>query len=137
MSTKTKGLAAERLREAKRQFDRWRQECRRPGRIPTELWGLAAEAAEELGVEEAARPLQVPAERLRQGVEQLGLASGPPKPPSTEFVELAPVSWGAPGECRVEIAEPSGRKLCISLKGSAVGQLASVLATLCGREVAP
>jgi hypothetical protein len=137
MSTKTKGLAAERFRVAKRQFDRWRQGCRRPGRIPTELWVLAAEAAEELGVEEAARQLQVPAERLRQWVEQLGLASGPPKPAATEFVELAPLPWAAPGECRIEIAEPSGRKLCISLKGSAVGQLASLLATLCGREVTP
>ncbi|MFO7691663.1 MAG: hypothetical protein R6V57_01135 [Vicinamibacterales bacterium] len=137
MSTKTKGPAAERFREAKRQFERWRQGRRRPGRIPTGLWLLAAEAAEELGIEEAARQLQVPAERLRQWVEQLGLASGPPKSAATEFVELAPVPWGAPGECQVEIAEPSGRKLCISLKGSAVGQLASLLATLCGREVAP
>ena len=137
MSTRTKRLAAERFRVAKRQFERWRQGCRGPGRIPTELWLLAAEAAEELGIEEAARQLQVPAERLRKWVEQLGLASGPPKSAATEFVELAPLPWGAPGECQVEIAEPSGRKLCISLKGSAVGQLASLLATLCGREVAP
>ena len=45
--------------------------------------------------------------------------------------------WGAPSEYRVEVAEPSGRKLCISLKGSAVGQLASLLATLCGGELTP
>ena len=67
MSTKTKGLVAERFRVAKRQFERWRQGYRRPGRIPTELWVLAAEAAEEVGVEEAARQLQVSAERQRQG----------------------------------------------------------------------
>jgi hypothetical protein len=85
----------QRLLVAKRQFELWRRGCRGPGRIPTELWVLAAKAAAELGIE------------------------------------------GAPGECQVEIAEPSGRKLCISLKGSAVGQLASLLATLCGREVAP
>ena len=137
MSTKTKGLVAERFRVAKRQFERWRQGCRRPGRIPTELWVLAAEAAEEVGIEEAARQLQVSAERLRQWVEQLGLTSGLPKPVGTEFVELSPMLWGASSECQVEVAEPSGRKLCILLKGSAVGQLASLLATLCGREVTP
>ena len=137
MRATAKGVVGQRLLVAKRQFELWRRGCRGPGRIPRELWVLAAEAAEELGIEEAARQLQVPAERLRQWVEQLGLASGPPKSAATEFVELAPLPWGAPGECQVEIAEPSGRKLCISLKGSAVGQLASLLATLCGREVAP
>jgi hypothetical protein len=127
----------QRLLVAKRQFELWRRGCRGPGRIPRELWVLAAEAAEELGIEEAARQLQIPAERLRQWVEQLGLASGPPKSAATDFLELAPLPWGAPGECQVEIAEPSGRKLCIWLKGSAVGQLASLLATLCGREATP
>jgi hypothetical protein len=113
MSRKTKGLAAERLRAAKREFEIWRRGCRGPGRIPTELWVLAAEAAEELGIEEAARQLQFPAERLRQWVEQLGLSGGARKPVGPEFVELLPLPWGPPGKCQVEIAKPSARKLCI------------------------
>ncbi len=98
---------------------------------------LAAEAAEELGIEEAARQLQIPAERLRRWVGQFGLASGPPESAATEFVELASVPWGPPGECRVEVEKTAGRKLCISLNGSAVGQLASLLDTLGGREATP
>ena len=145
------GVIGQRLLVAKRQFE-LRRGCRRFGRIPTELWVLAAEASAELDVEETARQLQVNAERLEEWVAQLGRLGGPNGPKGAnggngsngangsagaEFVELAPLPWGAPGECQVEIAEPSGRKLCISLKGSAVGQLASLLATLCGREVAP
>ncbi|MCL4203007.1 MAG: hypothetical protein KJ000_10940 [Pirellulaceae bacterium] len=66
MSAMTKGRAAVRLRPAKREFERWRRACCESGRIPTKLWLLAGEVAEALGVEEAARQLQVPAERLRQ-----------------------------------------------------------------------
>jgi hypothetical protein len=42
-----------------------------------------------------------------------------------------------PGECQVEMADCSGRKLRIWLTGSAVAQLASVTATLCGKDSAP
>jgi hypothetical protein len=113
MRATANGVVGQRLLVAKRQFELWRRGCRGPGRIPTELWVLAADAAEELGIEEAARQLQFPAERLRQWVEQLGLSGGARKPVGPEFVELSPLPWGPPGECQVEIAKPSARKLCI------------------------
>ena len=34
----TNGAAGDRLREAERRLELWRLRCRRPGRIPTELW---------------------------------------------------------------------------------------------------
>jgi hypothetical protein len=134
--TKTMGLAADRLRAAKREFESWRRRCRGSGRIPTELWLLAAEAAEDLGVQETARQLQLDAGRLEHWVEQLGLSDGSKQPAGPEFVELAPMPWGPHGECQVEVEEPSGRKLRICLKGSAVAQLTRVLPALCGGEVA-
>lgn len=134
MNAKTKGLAAERLRAAKREFEVWRRRCRGSGRIPTELWLLAAEV---LGVQETARQLQLDAGRLEHWVEQRGLSDGVLQPTGPEFVELAPMPWGPHGECQVEVEEPSGRILRICLKGSAVAQLTRLLPSLCGGEVAP
>jgi hypothetical protein len=96
MRATANGVVGQRLLVAKRQFELWRQGCRGPGRIPTELWVLAAEAAAELGIEETACQLQVNAERLEQWVKQLGL----------------------PGVSNVEVEEPSGRKLRISARAS-------------------
>ncbi len=53
-----------------------------------------------------------------------------------QFLELLPMPWTATGECQVEVEDPSGRKLRISLTGSAVAQLPQLLPTLCGKEVA-
>jgi hypothetical protein len=114
---------------SKWEFELWRQGCRGPGRIPTELWVLAAEASAELDVEETARQLQVNAERLEEWVAQLGLLGGPKAAngsAATEVVELSPMPQGPPGECRVEVEEPSQWNLCISLKGPAVAPLASL-----------
>ncbi len=60
------GAAGDRLREAQRQWELWRLRGRRPGRIPKELWLLAAEAAAEQGVESTARKLRLNSERLEQ-----------------------------------------------------------------------
>ncbi len=49
MRNGTNGAAGDRLREAERQQELWRLRCRRPGRIPAELWLLAAEAVAEQG----------------------------------------------------------------------------------------
>jgi hypothetical protein len=122
---------------AKREFERWRRACRRPGRIPTKLWLLAAEAAEELGCQETARQLQVDAARLDHWVEKLGLSGGAKEAAAPEFVELAPMPWGPPGECQLEVEEPSGRKLRILLRGSALAQLPRLLPTVCDWEVTP
>lgn len=137
MRARTSGVAGGRLRAAKRQIDRWRRECRRPGRIPVELWQLAAEAAAEQGIEETAARLRLNARRLEQWVDQLGLGRNAAGAGGVEFVELPALALSPPGECQVEVAERSGRKLRIWLTGSAVAQLASVAAALCGKDSAP
>ncbi len=109
---------AGRLTETQQQFARWRQACRRPGRIPTELWMLAAEAAAEQGVEQTARALQLSPERLEQWCQQLGLNCESTKNQGMQFLELSPMPWTATGECQVEVENPSGRNLRISLAGS-------------------
>lgn len=137
MRARTSGAAGGRLGEAKRQIDRWRRECRRPGRIPVELWQLAAEGAAEQGIEETAGRLRLDAQRLEQWVDQLGLGRSAAEAGGAEFVELPALALTPPGECQVEVAECSGRKLRIWLTDSAVAQLASVTAALCGKDSAP
>jgi hypothetical protein len=137
MQAKTSQTHGDRLGEARRAFQRWRRGCCRPGRIPTQLWVLAAQAAADHGLAETAGQLQVSAARLEQWVGRLGLIRGPAESAATDFVELPPVPWGSPGECLVEVEDPSGRRLRISLKGSAVAQLTSVLPALCSKDPAP
>jgi hypothetical protein len=105
--------------------------------MPAELWELAATAAAVHGVGETAKQLRVSAERLEQWVQQLGLDGAPADSAVTEFVELPPLAGSTLEECQVEVEEPSRRKLRISLRGSAVAQLATVLRTLCGKEGTP
>ncbi len=62
----TNGVAGNRLREAPRQLELWRLRRRRPGRIPTDLRLLPAEAAAEHGVEPIARKLRLNSERLEE-----------------------------------------------------------------------
>ncbi len=70
MRNGTNGAADDRLREAQRQLELWRLRCRGPGRIPTDLWLLAAEPAAEHGVEPTARKLRLNSERLEEWVAE-------------------------------------------------------------------
>ena len=70
MRNGTHGAAGDRLREGERQRELWRLRRRRRGRIPTDLWLLAAEAAAEQGGEPTARELRLNSERLEPWVEE-------------------------------------------------------------------
>jgi hypothetical protein len=62
-----RGTAEKRLGEVQRRFERWRRGRRRKsGRIPIELWELAADAATVCSVEETASQLELDPARLRQ-----------------------------------------------------------------------
>ena len=54
------------LEDAKRRFDTWRRSHRWLGRIPNELWRLAADTAALHGVEATARRLLLDPARLKQ-----------------------------------------------------------------------
>lgn len=133
MRATTRGAAGARLREVKAKFAQWRAGCRGPGRVPLNLCRLAAEVAAECGIDEVARHLDIKPERLQRWTQKLGRG---PSPSSLEFVELPPPPIGTSSECVVEIADPSGRKIQVSLKGQAVAQLPSVLAVLCDKRAA-
>jgi len=118
------------LAEAKRQFDRWRGACRGPGRIPNDLWRLAARAAASEGLERTADELDLSAARLKQWIEELGLAGAASEAAPPQFIELTPLPLTTAAQCRLEVEEPGGRKLRLSFQGPAVEQVAAVVAAL-------
>ena len=113
------------LAEARRRFEQWRKFRGRGGRIPHELWMAAVEAAAEHGAEAVATDLGVDLERLRHwtriadgSVSEAAPAAFVELPPLAEFGGMA----DATAECTLELEEPSGRKLRISLRGPATAQ---------------
>jgi hypothetical protein len=112
------------LEEARRRFDAWRRSHRWLGRIPNELWRIAAETAAVHGVEATARHLLVDPARLKHWLPVTEPAAVAAEAP--QFLELPPLLVGPPAECTLELEEPSGRKLRILLKGPATTQAAAL-----------
>jgi len=115
------------LGEVVRQFELWRSGCRGPGRVPTALQALAAQAAVAQGVETTAGRLDLRPERLIKWMRQLGLATQEAKAAKPSFVELPPLPLSPLSECHLELEDPSGRKLRVRLQGQAVAHAAAVI----------
>ena len=110
----------QRLEAVEREIARWRRK-RSGGRMPNELWQMAAEVAVGCGVEVAAERLKLDASRVKDWMDRLGLEEIAENRPT--FVELLPPTNGFPAECIVQWEQRSGRKVRISLKGQATTQL--------------
>lgn len=108
---------------AKRRLERWRRSRQGHGRIPNELWRMAAEVAAVHGAEVTARHLKLDAMRLKRWMRTTGLEASSPAP---QFVELPSIPLGSAAECTFELEDPSGRKLRICLKGEATSQALSL-----------
>jgi hypothetical protein len=108
------------LEEARRRFDAWRRSHRWLGRIPKELWRMAAETAAVHGVEATACRLLVNPARLKQFLPLVQPAEAAADAP--QFREFPPLMLGPTAECTLELEDPSGRKLRILLKGHATTQ---------------
>jgi hypothetical protein len=111
-----------RLEQARRRFEQWRRRnCY--GRIPFDLWRCAAAVAAVHGLELTAARLRLDEDRLRQWMRRLeNDAEDASSAQSSQFVELPSLDHGSTPECILELEEPSGRKLRISLKGAATRQ---------------
>jgi hypothetical protein len=115
------------LAEARRRFEQWRKARGSGGRIPNELWMAAAKAGAAHGAEAVAADLSVDLGRLRHWMRIVD--GGEPEGTPAAFVELPPLAGfarmadaGPSAECTLELEEPSGRRLRISLRGPATAQ---------------
>lgn len=116
------GVAEKRLEEVRRRLQKWRRgRWGGRGRIPNELWQAAAEAAEACGIETTAARLQLDRRRLKQWLDRREAQRERQEP--IGFVELPPLPLGTAAECTLELEDPAGRKLQISLKGPATAEV--------------
>lgn len=114
------------LAEVARRWARWRRERGR-GRIPNQLWQMAAQVAHSHGAERVANRLNVDARRLRKYLPPRDTAiQTPAEQPSQPltFVELPPIPASS-GDWNVEL-EMAGRILRVSSKGASANQILEV-----------
>lgn len=128
MRGRTTPALAPTLEEVHREFENWRRTRRPRSPIPDPLWALAVERARESGVHATARRLRLNYYSLKERVESAGrpAATGTPV-----FVELAPMALrpAGPAECLIELADPRGATMRISLKGLAAPDLTALSRT--------
>ena len=119
------------LSDVRIRFATWRsQRVRRTERIPPALWKAAARCAARFGIHRTARALGLDHSSLKR---RMVPTRTPVRTRRSTFVELVPpVSFSAP-ECVVELESPSGAKLRLELRGSAIPDLVE-LARRFGRE---
>ncbi len=120
------------LEEAKRQFDAWRRGHDWLGRIPNNLWRMAAQAAIVHGVDTTARELRLNPDRLEQWTRTMDHGESIEEAP--RFMELPPLAVAPAAECSLELEDGSGRKLRIILKGQATAQAVALGRTLWRNE---
>lgn len=118
------------VRSARRQVERWRSGRRRGGGAAAwarllDLAGAGAlgeptcvSGADHRTTRSSLRP---PASRDRGG-----------QPAAATFVEFSPVLPAHPSECTIEVVEPSGRKLTVSLRGAPGSDLVALTQSLWG-----
>jgi hypothetical protein len=120
------------LASVRRDLERWRRDPERGRCIPPALWQAAAALAREHGVSRTARAL-----RLEYYALEKRVASSPrPSPPASgrgAFVEVAwPTPAGVPAECRLELTDGRGARLCVELRGAARAELEGLARALWG-----
>ena len=106
-----------RLARAQERFAKWRRTRKMGTRIPESLWTSATKLAAMYGVSQTAAALGLDYYGLKKRVEEK--PSAPPRKSAgtPAFVELAPPSLAAPGECIVEFEDATGAKMRVHLKG--------------------
>ena len=106
----------------------WRKKRESGARIPERVWKKAVELAEVHGVAKTAKTLRLDFYDLRRRVEERG-AGRPGEESEGGFVEVLPGGLLAGPECLIEIEDPRGRRLRVSLSGRGTVEAASVVAT--------
>ncbi|MFO0821394.1 MAG: hypothetical protein U1A77_25855 [Pirellulales bacterium] len=130
--------ATSRLEELRRRLERRRRSrYQNGGRVPQELWRVAAEVARVHGGETKAARLELNTVQARERGESsrpvvpstasLPASTTAPQPPhAVSFVELPPLTAASAAECMIDLADESGRPLRNCLKGPASSRFASL-----------
>lgn len=128
MGARTIPALATKLDRVRREFTIWRRTRPRGSPIPEPLWALAVARAREAGVHATARRLRLNYYTLKQRVETARRAGATGASAGPAFVELVPAGRRPADaiECVIELADVRGATMRISLKSSALPDLAAL-----------
>jgi hypothetical protein len=104
-------------------LERWRKNKKHRSPIPKELWASAAELAGEYGLAKTARALRLNYYSLKERLRPSNQPISPEAKMQPAFVELVPQAPAAISECTVELEDPSGARMRVHIKGTAVPDL--------------
>jgi hypothetical protein len=110
-----------------RSLTAWRKKRKSGARIPEHIWEQAVELTEVHGVSKTAKRLHLDFSRLRKRVEERG-AFERSRESEGGFVEVVPGGLLTGPECLIEIEDPRGTRLRVSLSGRGTVEAASVIA---------
>lgn len=119
------------LADAARRFHGWRRIPGR-GRIPADLWALAADLGRRYGLSRVSRALRLQYYDLKAHVETESGTDG--SVPRAAFVELGPPPGWTPIEWSLEIEEPTGSKVRLQVRGGSPPDPATLGRLVAGRR---
>ena len=114
------------LARGRRCFEKWRRSHKPRSRLPEHLWLLAAELADEYGLNRTARTFRLDYNVLKKRVG-LAVSEKRLKPTATAaFLELPICEPHSSVECTIECEDVQGAKIRIQLKGRQLPDLAAI-----------
>ena len=122
---KTHDLPAQ-LKNARRQFERWRRTRKVGTRVPEPLWKLAVKTAGTFGISRTARTLGVDYYNLKKRTEADSSLAVPDGAAAATFFELASPAGQVSVECIMDLEDPGGANMRIHLKGADVPDLSEL-----------
>jgi hypothetical protein len=112
------------MESVRQRLECWRRNRKQRSAIPEELWASAVELADEYGLAKTARVLRLNYYDLQGRLQEKSQPMT--SHAKSAFMELIPQAAAAVSECTVEIEEPSGARMRVHLKGTAVPDVISL-----------
>jgi len=112
------------LAEVREQFEIWRGQRKRGGRIPRLLWQAAAGLSDRYSAAEIVTALRVDGGRLEQQIRCLSNESQRPEARSMEFISVGALPMASADV--VELEDETGRRLKVHLLGATASKVIEV-----------
>ena len=128
MNQKQQATERQSLEEVQKQFENWRSQRGRGGRIPQRLWRAAARLSDRHSAGKIATALALDHGRLKQRISSLDAESAHPAGVGIEFLSVGALARVAADV--LELEDRTGRRLKVHLVGAESGRLIEVAKAL-------
>ena len=134
MKNPTKSNLPTKLARGRQCFEKWRRTNKPRARLPQHLWALAAQLAQEYGVNRTARTLRLDYNCLKKRIEFPVSDDASQAISTPQFLELLPAGMHSSIECTIECEDARGARIRIHLKGQELPDLAALSRSLWNTE---